>query len=187
MNRVRMHAQSEWRRYPLSAIQDYYKLIYQSVWGIGHFISDERVFFEILADEWNGIEPSSSEPLIIDITLDDPIGRLNLKTAKQKGMSLTTVHSLCMHTQSAFSSKLELSFGKLVCHLLKTLDKPPFTFPDKDIKSFGEFAERNNYPLIRHSTIYRTHYDPHYRLIAKASWEDIARVKEGTHFSWDIK
>ena len=73
-------------KYPKMEVQDVYKLLYQSVFGVKHLLKDTAMSHLYLIEEFNSVE-SKNEPLFENISLKNDVVRVNLKSFKYKNLS----------------------------------------------------------------------------------------------------
>ena len=150
---------------PCLMIQDVYKLVYQSVFGVGHIlVGDEARTY--IKEELQRLDTSrfEDEPLIEHISTDNQIVRVNLRPFKRQGLSpdklfqiMTTSAEQIKGTREDFLREWDL-FKKLVVtnRLSFNLDQ---------LRDFDEFVKKQNYPLVHHSKEYSKMYEPAYRVV----------------------
>lgn len=153
----------EYKRFPKSRIEDYYKLVYQSVWGAEHNITDYISVKKMLVDELSNIEAIPEEPLYYHIGLDKHLLRLNLNRCKSDKINSETIASAFYKGAKTYKVKYGDGFEYLVKNMVDILMKEPFY-----LNSYKEFIikmKELNYPPCHHSDVYKTLYNPHYRII----------------------
>ncbi len=154
---------SEYKRHPLSQVQDYYKLVYQSVWGAEHNISDYDKVFSILVNDMVQLKGRKDLPLYYTIGLDNELMRINLSRCKFENINAEQIMHIFYEGARNFISKYDDYFEYMLDLMSSILLEPPF-----NLKSVNEFLNRMrdiNYPPSHHSKIYKDLYDPQYRLI----------------------
>lgn len=153
--------QEYFQRYPLSSSQDFVKFLYQSILGGGHLITNEEDNYQYLLKEYNEIEYDENHILYEDIS--DELVRVHLEAIKKEDLKL--YHRLFM-----LSSTYALSLEMFI-HVLKEVE----TFISQGIlplsydeyKTYIQEYEKEHYPLVRHTALFRDTYHPHYRLMKK--------------------
>ncbi len=158
--------ESEQSRYPLAHLQDYYKLVYQSVFGMEHLVADDRSFRRYLKEEYDAIAPDGSLPLFYPITLIDPIGRLHLKRCKSAGIPPDRISEICLRSCHEQRRDPEIDFPRVISIFCDLLGNSPFWFDTHTISEFLRHLQVMRFPAVHHSDEYREAYDPHYRLIS---------------------
>ena len=155
-------------KYPLMQIQDCVKLLFQSRFGCGHFVSDPAVALARLQTELSGCSFQKDMPLF------EPLGggycRLNLSALDPERLSLDTLARLFIFSsgqavdgQDAFAADLSL-LGEMI-------QNGELPFSAEDWKAFLNRYQADGYPAIGHSGIYREAYRPAYRVLCQSFWD----------------
>ncbi len=146
---LRQHAKA----YPLMQAQDYYKLAYQSEYGPAHLIEDES-FTDHLIKEWN---ISAGE---YSCRQYEMIGNGLCRFHLTKQWPANEAGSLLAKLVTLTSSK---HFGTLdgLRHRLLQLE----TLQISGMREYLRECERNGYPAVHHSDVFRIRYRPHYRVL----------------------
>jgi hypothetical protein len=153
----------EYKRFPKSRIEDYYKLVYQSVWGAEHNITDYNSVKKALVDELSIIEAIPEEPLYYHIGLDNHLLRLNLTRCKRDNVNIEYIASAFYKGAKTYKVKYGDVFEYLLKNMVDILMKEPFHLNCK--KEFIIKMKELNYPPCHHSDVYKALYNPHYRII----------------------
>jgi hypothetical protein len=168
---------TEKNRYPQAQIQDYYKVVFQSIFGAGHLINDPVSAFHYLKDEWDLVEGDKSLAWTTDITLNIPIVRLNLGRCKAEDVTIQDISQAFLEGCGTFSNPLQVNFVDIVVQLAEILFSNPFGFMKEEITKILPLHQKSNYPIMHHSQTYKYLYSPHYRVIPrdnlKQEWSDI--------------
>ncbi|MEA3475209.1 MAG: hypothetical protein U9R23_02000 [Candidatus Cloacimonadota bacterium] len=152
--------------YPKMQIEDLYKLIYQSVMGPGHLLEDEAVAFRSLKNE---MEKSSGKAknLFIDIGLDNDLVRVNLNAFQEKIGDAQKLFSAIKETAKIIKpDKSKLRKVWVQVGQIFSGGEPHF-LSYSTWKEFTEFLQKNSFPHIPHSEIYRKAYLPSYRIVLR--------------------
>ncbi len=146
-------------------LADAYKMVYQGCMGPEHAITDPDAVRQWLDKEWEGIEASSSEGLYVDLSIHQPVYRINLRAAKAFGITKTQIHEEFLNLAEIFVKHPDMlrdiwaevtaqikAGKKLVCN-------------PQDLAEFNRTIEENNFPAVHHSPEYREKHKPAYRLV----------------------
>ena len=152
--------------YPKMQIEDLYKMIYQSVMGPGHLLEDGAVAFRSLKNEMEK-RAGKAKNLFIDIGLDNDLVRVNLNVFQEKIGDAQKLFSAIKETAKIIKpdkSKLQ----KVWCQVGQIFAGGEPHFLSYSIwKEFTEFLQKNNFPHIPHSEIYKKNYCPSYRVVLR--------------------
>jgi hypothetical protein len=155
----------EKKRFPKAEIQDFYKLIFQSVFGAGHLIKDSTSAIDYLTEEWNQIEGNKEVDWSCDISLTVPMLRLNLAKCKAENVPLLEIADLFFEGCQRFANPLQISFTEILQLMCNVLTKSPFDFCENKLSDQLPMDQQTNFPILHHSVVYRELYKPHYRVI----------------------
>lgn len=149
-------------------IQDAYKLIYQSVFGVEHLLFDWESARQRLDQELNEIRADSHEPLIEIISISGDVVRLNLRPYKLfEGDSGELFQAIILTSQQIRGSKEKFlslwgQFQEAVAAGLLNFDREALLQFDKQMSAL-------NYPAVHHSPGYRQANRPAYRVLSRES------------------
>ena len=161
----------EFTRFPKSEIQDFYKLLYQAVYGSEHWIQKYNDCVEILDKEMAQIEADNHCALYDDITFIFPLIRVNLSRCKAEKIDL---HSISKAFFDGTKINVKIDAKKFETYLnlaVIELKKHPFNFTEKNLKEFIRKIKKLGFPTVHHSEFYNKTYNPHYRVIPLDIWE----------------
>lgn len=152
---LRRHAE----RYAAMRPRDAVKLLYQSEFGGGHFVGDERRSMERLEREYSSLEKREGVPLFEYI--GDGTVRINLAAVNES--DLPQVNTAFVESANLRSGNISGLLDKL--EVLKTLAREGvFAFSAEELDSYlKEYADAG-YPAVSHSDEYRLAYAPAYRV-----------------------
>lgn len=148
-------------------IQDIYKMLYQGLFGAEHLLKDSAAARERLYDEWQSVEADVTEQLIVPVSVQGDIVRVNLCACKAMGLSLGDLWKAFFNLgqQSVPERK---SFEPLWRRFLELCDNKIVPFDADLARQFGEEAQRAGYPARHHSSAYRAANQPAYRIVRKS-------------------
>jgi hypothetical protein len=151
---------------PKLEIQDVYKLLYQSVFGVGHIIGAGGQALECLKRELESIDPriQPEEELVENISLDGHMVRINLRPFRRRGLEAEKLfEAMKLSSETGLGRQNEFlniwrEFGSLIrCGA--------FGFDYKNFRDFDRFLRENRYPVMHHSSTYNRLYSPSYRVV----------------------
>jgi len=161
----------EFTRFPKSKVQDYYKLLFQAVYGAKHMIQNYNDCFEMLDKEISKIEPDIHYQLYNDISLTFPLIRVNLSRCKADKIDRHTI-SKAFFEGAKIDIKIDtLEFETYIDVAVNALKKHPFNIIEKDLEEFIKQIKKIGFLAVHHSEAYRDSYKPHYRVIPLKIWE----------------
>jgi hypothetical protein len=154
-------------RYPLWCVEDLYKLIHQSAKGSEHAVKDETVVEDWLVRELAEMGPGPEEPLLDPIAPDSAIFRIHLRPFSKHGFDPMLLVDAFIRTAREFqgSQKLIEDYKKSAVELARD-DK--LQIDREEIMGFFGEMKAANYPAVHHSSAFRKHYRPAYRVVAGA-------------------
>lgn len=162
MDRIKDVCLEHAKRYVKMQPQDAVKLVFQSEFGGGHLISDEQASINYLIEEARGVDPEIDQLLFEEI--GNNVARANLAPFIARGYSLSTLNRLFVTSSKHISGDIA-SFEDKLDLLRSIVDEGEFNFTAQSFYEYMESYRRDNYPIPRHSDIYRKAYKPAYRLI----------------------
>ncbi len=146
-------------------IADAYKLIYQSVFGPEHLLSDHERVMQRLVQELDAMEGEFNEPLIEPISVDGNVVRLNLRPYKLlKGDATQLFQAMVQSSQQIRGSKDK--FLLLWRQFLLAVMAGMFEFDREAVLRFDAQMSTQNYPAVHHSPGYREANRPAYRVLS---------------------
>lgn len=159
----------QYKKYPHMQEKDYYKLLFQSEFGIKHLLIDTSESRKYLFSEMNSIE-QSDEPLYEFISGDHRIIRVNLSAFKKKAMSIDLLFDVMKESAEKITGS-DNNFLS-IWHQLKILIEKQII--PMDIKMFIKYETQFQRPLKEehHSETYIENYNPHYRVVLKELFDN---------------
>nr|QEE14809.1 hypothetical protein DSAG12_00626 [Candidatus Prometheoarchaeum syntrophicum] len=162
---------NEFTSFPNSELQDYYKLLFQAVYGAEHMITTYNDCLKALENEMSQIEADINCPLYSDITLSLPLIRVNLLKCKAENIDHHKI-SQAFFDGAKIDSKIPATkFETYLNFAAKELKKQPFNFNEQYLEEFIKNVKKLDFPTVHHSETYKKNYKPHYRVIPFQIWE----------------
>ncbi|MDD3346136.1 hypothetical protein [Oscillibacter sp.] len=150
-------------RYPALCPQDLLKGLHQSVFGCGHFVSDEERGICRIQEEAATL-PGDGDAL--PELLDGAFCRLPLQYLQEKGMTPRTLFRLFALSAKAPVGTAELLSEKVDILLALARDgQLPVSYAET--AQAAETFRREGFPACHHSEAFRNAYHPAYRVISR--------------------
>lgn len=150
-----------YKTYPNLQLQDIFKFLYQSAFGCEHLVSSLETATDYILKEFDGV---CYEPKNIIEDLDGNYSRVSLAYMKN-GLSASTFGKIFVTSAKTEENGLEILIEKLdVVKELIFSNSLPFTQIEfeKELSTW----QKNGFPAMHHSEIFRDNYHPSYRVIA---------------------
>lgn len=153
------------KKYPLSTIEDYIKLIYQSVFAGGHMIKSKDSALKYLLEECKEITNFPNKDTLYEYISNDYI-RIYLKPYLQYFNDVSYINNAFCQTSNSNTGSIQVLKYYLLL-LKEMITKKEINLNIFDSYNFLNEYEKNNYPIYHHSNIYKENYYPNYRIIDK--------------------
>lgn len=146
---------------------DYYKLIYQSVFGVGHIMGDDaRLWLEKEAEEVD-LAHQPDEPLVESISVDGSIVRVNLRPYLRRGLPLEKLFSAIVETAEVGGSEEEFLESWAVFR--KLAEEGELDIDKEELEDLEEELQRKGIRTHHHTEAYREAYKPAYRVVKRSA------------------
>ena len=158
---------AHYEKRPCMEIQDVYKLLYQSILGLGHLLTNTDAAKLYLYKELDGLsEYDGDEPLTEDISLVNKMVRVNLRAFKARNLSGDALFDAMLATEKLNTSSMDdfIAFWTL---FIQFVDEGKLPFDPGLLQDFNKKVDSLNYPAVHHSTSYQALYKPSYRIIGQ--------------------
>jgi len=162
----------EFRVHPDARLFDYYKLLFQGVFGSEHLTNDERSARQLLSEELESAE-SFDQPLWSDISYVYKVFRVSLKVIRMNIVSVddyTEAFLDCPKIKSTFTS-VEWAREWQGALELMTEMRLPILADRNEIARTLEAASLAS--PMHHSKHYKERYNPHYRILTREQFSAI--------------
>jgi hypothetical protein len=153
------------QRYPHMQLADVYKLLHQAAMGAGHAIDDPAQARAALHSECAALDGSDGEPVVDPISPDGQLARVHLRPFLNAGHAIDALADAFVATPQTHPG----SADKLArfCGCLGDLaDAGGIPFSRVDVDAYFAAIMAKDYPVVRHSQVYRSTYRPAYRVVA---------------------
>ena len=149
-------------RYPLMEPRDAVKLVYQNEFGGGHLIRDEQKCLEFLTAEYKSTPQDPAGALMEEI--GNGLCRVNLAALDAHGISPEDLGAAFIRSAGIHRGSLGSFLNKL--ELLRVMTRDGcMPFSEKALNGYLAEYEKEGFPPVSHSEIYRNAYHPAYRVV----------------------
>lgn len=162
---TRTFLRNQCARYTNLQPQDLLKALHQSVYGCGHFVTDEEYGVAFLRTEMQMARPAPGPAVEL---LDGDYCRIHLAWAKARGLAPETVFRLFAVSSQAVTGTeedLRAILEEKLAVLLNMAQEGELPFACEAVKSAVEAWKEAGYPACRHSEEVRRTWAPAYRVI----------------------
>jgi len=157
------------------AIQDAYKLIYQSVFGIEHLLNDVEVAKGYLEREIDAVVADDVEAMLESIAPDGEVVRLNLRPYKFHRGDVDRLFEAMRRSAELISGSRD-DFVQLWGDFKQAVRHNMLDFNPAELAAFDHLVHCENYPPMRHSPSYRAANQPAYRVLKRESAEQVQQL-----------
>ena len=166
MKRFQSIIQSQLSRYPLSQIEDLYKLTHQAALGSEHAVEDLKATRAWMFHELEEMANISIDPLFDEISPDGQIIRVYLKPFIESGGEPEILLEAFIQTANGFTGSIE----KLIQNwrgIERLAESCEINFQAGELRRYISLMDSAGYPAVHHSLQYREAYHPHYRVVSR--------------------
>lgn len=151
-------------------IQDAYKLIYQSVFGIRHILTNPELAKLNLEQEFEAIGAEDSENIIENISISGEIVRLNLRPYKYRNGDVDRLFDAMLKSAADIIGSKEM-FLRLWHEFKSAVLNGKLSFDQNELIIFDKKVLNEAYPAMHHSPAYRNANHPAYRVLSRINAE----------------
>lgn len=154
------------KTHPRAHIEDFVKRLYQSEFGGGHMVKDEKDSLERLRQEIAGMTDRQKRQPYFDVFFGDYC-RMNLSISKL--LSVELMNRIFMLSSQTVPKGAWCRFEEKLKLLFELCRKQPelFRFTPEQAKEYLIEYKKAGYPVVHHSAEYRKAYEPAYRVVRK--------------------
>ena len=163
--RIEELLREHYERRPLMRATDFYKLLYQGVFGVGHIMGDSA--WDWLRREAEGLELEDlpGEFLLEEVSADGSMVRVNLRPYLRLGLPLEGLFEAMNETALQEGSNEEfLEAWDVFKRLVASGD---IQIDSGELKTLDQELQREGPSPHHHSEAYREEYHPAYRIVRK--------------------
>lgn len=153
------------RRYPLMEPTDAVKLLYQNEFGGGHLVRDTQSCLAYLRREYESVAQEESGQFAEEI--GNGLVRVYLSSLDVHGLTPEQLGDTFIRSAALHKGSLDSFLGKL--ELLRQLTREGyFPFAPEALDAYLARYEQAGFPMVSHSSAYRSAYAPAYRIVLKS-------------------
>lgn len=145
-------------------IQDAYKLIYQSVFGVGHIIVNPDLARKYLEQEFDSVGAIDDERMIENISISGEIVRLNLRPYKYRNGSIDRLFEAMLRSAGEITGN-QNDFFERWSEFKQAVMNGELNLDKVHLKIFDDKVKSENYPAMHHSAAYKKANQPAYRVL----------------------
>lgn len=160
-NKIEKIITAELALHPRAALQDFYKLFFQSFFGAEHALADVESARNYFKNELLNL-PKESNYLIQDISVSFPIYRVSLQVIENGLLSAEELFEAFLKSTKTTVKTSTQDWLTIWQEIEKSL-MPILSPYETDISDLRKAAEEGS--TVHHSQLYRDLYKPHYRII----------------------
>jgi len=149
------------KKYPLMQICDAVKLIYQSVLGGGHMVTDKKSSLLRMEEECRGLSAFDGQPFE---AIGGGLSRLHLGALRRSGISLETANNMFAATANSVNGTA-MQLEKKLKILFDLCEDGTLPFGKEKMQAFLRVYRSQGYPPVSHSSAYKAAYAPAYRVV----------------------
>lgn len=150
-----------YKKFPLLQIEDIFKYVYQSAFGCEHLVSDKMLAIEYIKREFS--EAKGAENTEVEC-LDGEYSRVPIALLRN-GISAESFGKIfCLSAKKEPQGKENLLLKLKEARELIANGELPFSLCEFD-KKVALWKEAG-YEAVHHSDVFRSEYEPHYRVIS---------------------
>jgi hypothetical protein len=156
------------RMRPLMRATDFYKLIFQGVFGVGHIMGASARRWLDEESEGLNLNDRLEEPLLEGVAADSSMVRVNLRPFLRRGLDLATLYEAMVESEVKGSDE---EFMEIWSVLKDLIDRGDIAVDREELQGLDrEFREEGCRPH-HHSQAYREAYKPAYRVVCQRALE----------------
>jgi hypothetical protein len=154
--------------------RDFYKLLFQGVFGVGHIISDRA--WDILVEEAGRIDLGDhlDDPLFEPVSPDGLMVRVNLRQYLNMGGDLETLFRVMMESGKV-QGDVEV-FLEYWGQFKKLVSEGKLAYSQRDIQRIDDVIKRDGVKPMHHTEAYREAYYPAYRVVLLSVYEEMIGI-----------
>jgi hypothetical protein len=163
LNELERLIEDHHRRRPLTRARDYYKLLYQGVFSVGHMMGEDA--FPRLKEEAERVKELGpwDDPMVESVSLKGDILRVNLRPFIKSGGSLEALYLAMVASAEVKGDPMQ--FLRLWRLFKQMADRLSIVLDENEVCEIDDaLGERGPVPM-HHTAQYREAYYPAYRVV----------------------
>lgn len=166
--------QKQFSIYPEMKIQDLYKFIHQAAMGSEHAIKNFAAAKRWMVEELASMDTTYHNELCDTLSPGGKLVRINLRPFQKLNYDPALLVSAFIKTANKFKGSIDTLryYWAIAINLAEEGDIP---LNKREMISYFEDKERDRFPAVHHSELYKKLYHPAYRVVA-AEYLDFLRA-----------
>ena len=156
------------KRYPQATAQDLYKSLHQATMGTEHALSDIDGARNYLKEELAKTKADDSMPLLESIGIGSPMYRVHLAPFKARKLPEDSLFSAFAETAKLVKPPLSL-LEFVLDTVLRSYEDGQLPLLPAGFADYVQEQKAAKFPARHHSSLFRQHYAPAYRVISPAT------------------
>ena len=156
---------------------DFYKLIYQGIYGVGHIMGEGTWDCLVKESEKLDLKKQANEPLVENVSADGEVIRVNLRPYMRRKLPLEDLFMTM--TETALIEGSSKDFMDAWGILKEMVDKEKIGISLKELETLDSALKEKGVIPHHHSVEYRRAYEPAYRVVRRSLFKKIMGKKTG--------
>ncbi len=157
------------KRRPLMRGTDFYKLLFQGIYGVGHIMGEGAWGWLVKESEKLDLQKRADEPFTENVSADGEVTRVNLRPYVRRGLPLEGLFIAMRETaQIEGSSEDFMGAWEILKEMVNigeiSIAADEIITLDRELKEKGIVSHH-------HSEDYRSAYEPAYRVVRRSAFE----------------
>jgi hypothetical protein len=153
---------------PLMRATDFYKLIFQGVFGVGHIMGAAARRWLDEESEGLDLDEGLEEPLLEDLVADSSMVRVNLRPFLRRGLDLAGLYEAMVESDVEGSNEEFMGVWSILKGLVNRGD---IVVDREDLEGLDRELREEGCRPHHHSRAYREAYKPAYRVVSRRALE----------------
>jgi hypothetical protein len=160
---------------PLMRVTDFYKLIFQGVFGVGHIMGAAARRWLDEESEGLDLDEGLEEPLLEDLVADGSMVRVNLRPFLRRGLDLAGLYEAMVESEVEGSNE---EFRGVWSILKGLVNRGDIAVDREDLEDLDRELREEGCRPHHHSQAYREAYKPAYRVVSRRALESFFDSQE---------
>jgi hypothetical protein len=156
------------RMRPLMRATDFYKLIFQGVFGVGHIMGASARRWLDEESEGLNLNDGLEEPFLEGVAVDGSMVRVNLRPFLRRGLDLAALYEAMVESEVEGSDE---EFMEIWSVLKDLVDRGDIAVDREELQGLDRELREEGCRPHHHSQAYREAYKPAYRVVCQRALE----------------
>ena len=160
----------EYKLHPFATLIDYYKLVFQATFGPAHILKNKDVAYQVLVNEISLLE-DRKDANIQDLSFMTDFMRVDLQLVEK--IKMDNFWAILLKSADIFFNINKEGWLNIWSEAENYLSN--FTLKNFEKDKMLLTSKVENVAPVHHSDIYKTNYNPHYRVVSKGLWQRLSK------------